>query len=237
MFGKNIYTILIAILLSGAISISCNSGSPISNTEITKTPEEILSRSGLTMQNISSFEFELSHKNVTGTRIGDLVFSEATGLISSDNKMLVEGKFLFGNIALSTKLIAINNDIFFLNPLTQKWELPEGSITLLSFFDPEEGIKNLLDSVTPLSMEADSKAYWNIKGSMPASSLSSIIGETTDNDVDVTIWIDKNTYYLTRAIIHGKLNAYDREKTTNKIQRKITISKINEDLAIEHPFN
>ncbi len=71
---------------------------------------------------------------------------------------------------------------------------------------------------------------------MPASSLSSLIGETSKNDVDITIWIDKTTNYLTRAIIYGRLNEYDRPETNNAIQRIITISKINEALVIEHPL-
>ena len=233
MFGTGISAILAIILFVGAMTISCDAKS---NMEITKTPKEILSLSGLSMQDISSFEFELSHKNVSGTQIGDLVFSKAEGLISSDNTMLVEGKFLFGSLTLSGKLITIDDEIFFLNPLTQKWERTEGTVTVLSFFKPEEGIKKILDSVTSPSIESSGKTYWNIRGSMPASALSNIIGETTENEVEISIWIDKTTNYLTRAIIYGKLNEYDRSEPDNTIQRIITISKINEALFIEHPL-
>ena len=236
MFGNSIYFILITILFTSTIAISCDTDSAKLNTAVTKTPREILTLSGLVMQDASSFEFELSHKNVPGTQIGDLVFSKATGLISSDNAMLVEGKFLFGNLTLSGKLVTIDDDIFFLNPLTQKWEPSQGSVTPLSFFNPEEGIKKILDTIISPSIESNSKTYWNIKGSMPASSLSSLIGETSKNDVDITIWIDKTTNYLTRAIIYGRLNENDRPETNNAIQRIITISKINEALVIEHPL-
>ena len=143
MFGTGISAILAIILFVGAMTISCDAKS---NMEITKTPKEILSLSGLSMQDISSFEFELSHKNVSGTQIGDLVFSKAEGLISSDNAMLVEGKFLFGNLTLSGKLITIDDEIFFLNPLTQKWDRTQGTVTLLSFFTPEQGFKKIMDS-------------------------------------------------------------------------------------------
>ena len=140
------------------------------------------------------------------------------------------------NLTLSGKLVTIDDDIFFLNPLTQKWETSQGSVTPLSFFNPEEGIKKILDTIISPSIESNSKTYWNIKGSMPASSLSSLIGETSKNDVDITIWIDKTTNYLTRAIIYGRLNKYDSPETNNAIQRIITISKINEALVIEHPL-
>jgi len=236
MFGKSISAILLMLLFASSIIISCNADSTGSTTEITKTPKEILSQSGLAMQGISSFKFELSHKNVSGTQIGGLMFSQASGLISSDNAMLVEGKFLFGNLTLSGQLITIDDEIFFLNPLTQKWERTEGTVTLLSFFHPEKGIKKILDNITYPSIESSGKTYWNIKGSMPASALSSIIGETTENEVEISIWIDKTTTYLTRAIIYGKLNEYDRSETNNTIQRIITISKINEALVIEHPL-
>jgi len=236
MFEKNIFVILIMILFTISITISCDSGSIKSTTETTKTPKEILDLSGSAMQGVSSFEFELSHKNISGTQIGGLMFSKTTGLISSNNAMLVEGKFLFGNLTLSGKLITIGDDIFFLNPLTQKWERTEGSVTLLSFFDPEEGIEKILDSVTYPSIESSGKTYWNIRGSMPASSLSTIIGKTTENDVSVNMWIDKTTNYLTKIIIYGKLNEYDRSEINNTIQRIITISRINEDLVIENPL-
>lgn len=236
MFEKRIYTILITILFANVIMFSCTANTTKSKTPITRTAEEVLNLSGLAMQGTSSFEFELSHKNTTGTQIGNLVFSKARGIISSHNSMLVEGNFLFGNLNLSGKLITINNEIFFLNPVTQKWERTDGSVTLLSFFNPEKGIQKILDSIYSPSFESNSKTYWNIKGYMPAYSLSNIIGETTKNDVAVTIWIDKTTNHLNRAIIYGKLNDYDKPETNNPIQRIITISKIDEDLVIEHPL-
>ncbi len=236
--GKNnFYIILVAIYLVGILNLSCASGNPLSTASQTRTPRQILDQSGTIMKSVSSFEFQLSHKNISGTRIGDLVFSKATGLISDNNSMFIEAKFLFGNLTLSGGFLTVDNITFFLNPLTQKWEVTEDSVTPLSFFDPEKGIEKILSSTTSPKFRSNSEKYWNIEGSMPASSLSNLIGDTSDNNVEIIVWIDKDSLYLTRAVIFGQLNGYDDSVNINEIQRIIDISRFNEEIVIENPLN
>ena len=236
--GKNnFYIILVAIYLVGILNLSCASGNPLSTASQTRTARQILDQSGTIMKSVSSFEFQLSHKNISGTRIGDLVFSKATGLISDNNSMFIEAKFLFGNLTLSGGFLTVDNTTFFLNPLTQKWEVTEDSVTPLSFFDPEKGIEKILSSTTSPKFRSNSEKYWNIEGSMPASSLSNLIGDTSDNNVEIIVWIDKDSLYLTRAIIFGQLNGYDDSENIDEIQRIIDISRFNEAIVIENPLN
>ena len=237
MIRDNFYIILVAIFLVSIFNLSCASDNPLSSEIQNKTAKQILDQSGTIMNSVSSFEFRLSHKNVSGTRIGDLVFSEATGLLSDTNSMVTEAKFLFGNLTLSGGFSTIDNTTFFLNPLTQKWEVTEDSVTPLSFFDPEKGIEKILSSTTSPKFRSNSETFWNIEGSMPASSLSNLVGETSDNNVKIVVWIDKDSLYLTRAIISGQLNGYDDSATMNEIQRIINISRFNEEIVIENPLN
>ena len=72
---------------------------------------------------------------------------------------------------------------------------------------------------------------------MPASLLSNLVGDTSDNDVKIIVWIDKNSLYLTRVIIFGQLNEYDHSENINGIQRIIDISRFNEEIRIENPLN
>ena len=72
---------------------------------------------------------------------------------------------------------------------------------------------------------------------MPASLLSNLVGDTSDNDVKIIVWIDKNSLYLTRVIIFGQLNEYDHSENINAIQRIIDISRFNEEIRIENPLN
>ena len=236
--GKNnFYIILVAIYLVGILNLSCASGNPLSTASQTRTARQILDQSGTIMKSVSSFEFQLSHKNISGTRIGDLVFSKATGLISDNNSMFIEAKFLFGNLTLSGGFLTVDNTTFFLNPLTQKWEVTEDSVTPLSFFDPEKGIEKILSSTTSPKFRSNSEKYWNIEGSMPASSLSNLIGDTSDNNVEIIVWIDKDSLYLIRAVIFGQLNGYDDSENIDEIQRIIDISRFNEAIVIENPLN
>ena len=233
----NFYIILVAIYLVGILNLSCASNNPLSTASQTRTAKQILDQSGTIMNSVSSFEFHLSHKNISGTRIGDLVLSKATGLISDNNSMFIEANFLFGNLTLSGGFSTVDNTTFFLNPFTQKWEVTEDSITPLSFFDPEKGINKILSSTTSPKFRSNSEKYWNIEGSMPASSLSNLIGDTSDNNVEIIVWIDKDSLYLTRAIIFGQLNGYDDSANINEIQRIIDISRFNEEIVIENPLN
>ncbi|MBA39071.1 MAG: hypothetical protein CL894_00770 [Dehalococcoidia bacterium] len=236
--GKNNLSItLVAICLVSIINLSCASDNPVSSESQLRTAKQVLDQSGTIMKSVSSFEFQLSHKNISGTRIGDLVFSKATGLISDRNSMSIEAKFLFGNLTLSGGFSTINDTTFFLNPLTQKWEVTEDSVSPFSFFDPEKGIEKILSSTTSPKFRSNSEKFWNIEGSMPASSLSNLVGETSDNNVKIIVWIDKDSLYLTRAIISGQLNGYDDSATMNEIQRIINISRFNEEIVIENPLN
>ena len=237
MIRNNFYIILVVIYLVSLLNLSCTSDNPLSSESQTRTAKQILDQSGTIMKSVSSFEFRLSHKNISGTRIGDLVFSKATGLISDRNSMLIEAKFLFGNLTLSGGFSTIGNTTFFLNPLTQKWEVTEDSVTPLSFFDPEKGIEKILSSITSPKFRSTSEKYWNIEGSMPASSLSNLVGDTSDNNVEIIVWIDKDSLYLTRAIIFGQLNGYDDSENIDEIQRIIDISRFNEAIVIENPLN
>ena len=237
MIKNNTHIILVGIYLVIIFNLSCVSDKSISPVTQSRTAEQILDQSGTVMNSVSSFEFQLSHKNISGTRIGDLIFSKATGLISDRNSMLIEAKFLFGNLTLSGGFSTIEDTTFFLNPLTQKWELSEDTVTPLSFFDPEKGIEKILNSTTSPKFISDSEKYWNIEGLMPASLLSNLVGDTSDNDVKIIVWIDKDSLYLTRVIIFGQLNEYDHSENIKEIQRIIDISRFNEEIFIENPLN
>ena len=154
--------IRVGIYLVIIFNLSCVSDESVSPVIQPRTAEQILDQSGTVMNSVSSFKFHLSHKNINGTRIGDLVFSKATGLISDRNSMLIEAKFLFGNLTLSGGFSTIEGTTFFLNPLTQKWELSEDTVTPLSFFDPEKGIEKILNSTTSPKFISDSEKYWNL---------------------------------------------------------------------------
>ena len=236
MIRNSIYLILLAVFLSSVASIACKSKISTSDTSDIKTAAEILNSTGIAMQSISSFIFKLTHENLQGTRIGNLILSEANGTISSDNSMLLEGKFILGNLTLSSGFSTVGGNSFFLNPLTQNWEMSEISTSPLAFFDAQKGIQNILSTIKYPEFASDSKKYWNIEGFMPSSALSPLIGDTINNDVKVIVWIDKKSLYLTRAVISGKLNKYDDIKDESIIQRIISLSRFDEKVIIENPL-
>ena len=146
---NNFYSILVVNYLVSILNLSCTSDNPLPSESQTRTAKQILDQSGTIMMSVSSFEFRLSHKNISGTRIGDLVFSSATGLISDRNSMLIEAKFLFGNLTLSGGFSTIGNTTFFLNPLTQKWEVTEDSVPLFPFLIPRKELRKYYPALLP----------------------------------------------------------------------------------------
>ena len=66
---------------------------------------------------------------------------------------------------------------------------------------------------------------------MPAKSLSSIVGDTTNNNVTVEITILKKTHLMIKAKISGRLTELDSEG----LVRFIEISKFNQTFDIGVP--
>tara|TARA_B100000678_G_scaffold128599_1_gene107674 strand:+ start:472 stop:972 length:501 start_codon:yes stop_codon:yes gene_type:complete len=156
---------------------------------------------------------------------------EAVGLIEKPNMISVEATMLLGNITTKGGIVTIDGKTFILNPLTKEWQRVESEIGLLNFFDPQEGISSIMDSILdPQLIESNDDSYI-IRGEIPALSLSPILGETTDNDVTVEISISRDFYLLTNVKVTGRLNRLDEDG----LVRVIEISRFNQPLYITEP--
>tara|TARA_B100000586_G_C20071145_1_gene410785 strand:+ start:137 stop:637 length:501 start_codon:yes stop_codon:yes gene_type:complete len=156
---------------------------------------------------------------------------EAVGLVEKPNMISVKATMLLGNITTKGGVVAIDKKTFILNPLTKRWERVESDVGLLNFFDPQEGIASIMDSILdPQLIESNDNNYI-IRGEIPAPSLSPILGETTDNNVTVEISISRDFYLLTKVKVTGRLNKLDEDG----LVRIIEISKFNQPFYITEP--
>ena len=78
-------------------------------------------------------------------------------------------------------------------------------IGLLNFFSPETGIQSIIAGFSNPVLVMENDESLTIKGIVPAKSLSSIVGETTDNNVTAEITILKKTHLMIKAKISGRL--------------------------------
>ena len=194
-------------------------------------PSIIIDSSRDIMAELKSFQFDLSHRKGAGSPMEGFLLVEAVGLIEKPNIISVEATMLLGNITTKGGIVTIDGKTFILNPLTKEWQRVESEIGLLNFFDPQEGISSIMDSILdPQLIESNDDSYI-IRGEIPAPSLSPILGETTDNDVTVEISISRDFYLLTNVKVTGRLNRLDEDG----LVRVIEISRFNQPLYITEP--
>ncbi len=215
--------------------ISCR-GTKISYDQVQLSPTPInasviVDSSRASMADLKSFQFDLSHREGTGSPMEGFLLVEAIGLVENPDMISVEATMLLGNITTKGGIVAVDEKTFILNPLTKKWERVESEVGLLNFFDPQEGISSIMDSIlNPQLIESNDDTYI-IRGDIPAPSFSPILGETTDNDVTVEISIARDSYLLTNVRVTGRLNKSDEDG----LVRIIEISRFNQPSYITEP--
>ena len=183
------------------------------------------------MSDLQSFKFYLYHRNGDGSPLDGLILTEATGLIEKPGNISVEANLLLGNLLVKSGIIYIGDNSFILNPLTKTWENLDSEIGLLNFFSPETGIQSIIASFSNPVLEMENDESLTITGIVPAKSLSSIVGDTTSNNVTVEITILKKTHLMIKAKISGRLTKLDSEG----LVRLIEISKFNQTFNIAAP--
>ena len=216
--------------------ISCSSEDSNTSNQVIELPtpvnlETILEQVGNSMSNLQSFEFYLYHRNGDGSPLEGLILTEAIGLVEKPSNVSVEADLLLGNLLVKSGIIYIGDNSFILNPLTKTWETLDSEIGLLNFFSPETGIESILASFSNPVLIMENNESLTIKGIVPATSLSSIVGETTNNNVTAEITILKKTHLMIKAKISGRLTNLDSEG----LVRFIEISKFNQTFNIAVP--
>ena len=195
-------------------------------------PISIALESSKVMANLNSFQFELIHEDGEGSLLNGLTLTKAIGLVEKPNKLKVELTLLFGGVIIKGGAITTADGSYMLNPLNKEWTTTSIKSSPLGFFDPGEGIESILDSISDLHLVSREPNAFLLGGTLPASSLSSILGETTHNDIAVTLLISENTFHLLEAETIGKVNESDNED----IKRTIRLSRFNEAFQISTPL-
>ncbi len=229
-----LHSFFICLIIFLIISCSSEDSNPTLKMLDSPTPinfEYTLEQVGISMSDLESFKFYLYHRNGDGSPLDGLILTEATGLIEKPGNISVEANLLLGNLLVKSGIIYIDNNSFILNPLTKTWENLDSEIGLLNFFSPETGIQSIIAGFSNPVLVMENDESLTIKGIVPAKSLSSIVGETTENNVTAEITILKKTHLMIKAKISGRLTKLDSEG----LVRLIEISKFNQTFNIAAP--
>lgn len=220
------------MLAVALISLACGSA-PAPATPTPINPQAILDACGRAMTALKSYRFRIEHEG-GGTPLDQgMSLTDASGEVAVPDKLALDFTGAAGNFAVKGSLIAIGEDVYMTNPLTGEWHAASSALNPLKFFAPSQGIADILSQVRHPTLISHDGGAFRIGGALPASALAPLFGETKpQNDVDITLTIDKAHLRLTRAELQGIITPTEPAG----IKRTIALSNFNEPAGIEAPL-
>lgn len=184
------------------------------------------------MNELSTFRFKLSHEVGTSAFLPGIQVEDTVGRIHVPNKLEIEFTGLFGDFPINVDFIAIDDVNYMTNPLTDVWEVVDTEVSPIAFFKPDEGIRQVLSSISEGRFEGRQGDVHRIAGRMPAESLGPLMGETVEgNIVDVELEFDAESFHLTWLRIAGRVIPSDDPE----VVRIVTLSHFDQPVMIEAP--
>lgn len=229
------YIILSLCILTATFSTSCSSSkeTPVIDTPTSViSPSNILAKSREAMSSAKSYQFELSHRIGKGSQIDQsLTLVSATGSVSRGKGISLESQLLFGNIPVSAGVIKTKNSLYLRDPLSQKWQLIPEDANPFKFLDPDTILASIIDNLYELNLLVSKGKVFKISGHISPHSLGDIFQDTVNEEANVTIWFNRESFVITRVELEGKISAVD----PGDILRLIEITTSDKVLEIVAP--
>lgn len=224
--------------MAGLFFLSCGG---TSTPEATATPaptptpvnvEELLRLAGEATAALRTFHFRLEH-NKSGTPLApNLTVTEAEGDVVSPDGISIEFAGIIGAFAVRSSLITLGDDSYMTNPLTGAWESVPKEVSPLGFFDPKLGIGAMITRVQNPTLLSNKKGEFRVGGKLPVDALKPLLGDATQGTtVDAVMTIDADTFFLTKAVLEGRVTATEPDG----VVRTITLSEFNQPMRIVAP--
>lgn len=233
----------IFVMLMLAAALSCNGAekpeAPSSPNLVVHTPtptpinpQAVLDQSGIVMNALQSFHFRLEH-NTSGTPLApSLILISTEGYVVKPDKLSLSFVGSAGNFAMRGDVITIGTQTYMSNPLNDEWQVLEGQVSPLAYFDPALGISSMMSQITSVTVLEVHSDEIHIGGHLPASALSPLFGPTTDGSIQVELTIDLHNSYLTDAKLIGRIT----ETEVDGVERTIELDEFDEPVVIEPPL-
>jgi lipoprotein LprG len=230
---KNILIALILLLVNLMVVSGC--GKPAA-TPTTLTAEQIIDKSSQNMQDITSFHFALDQSG-GGTPIAmGIEMQKASGdVVRPDRlKMTIDGTL--SHMALEVQVITVGGVIYMTNPFSGNWEIPPEEFNILSVFNPNAFIADVMQDITSLAKLAEEESggvtCYHLNGKIDSGDLSAITGSSVKGvAINVEVWIGINDLLLRTVKLAGKIT----ETEVPGIIRTLSLSDFNEAVSIELP--
>lgn len=220
------------------VAYGCGGTSPPATPAPTATPtpinpQAVLDDCARAMSDLASFRFRIEHDNDGGTPLAQgMTLTEASGSVSSPDRLSVDFVGAAGSFAVKGSLIAVGEEVYMTNPLSGEWHAVSSALSPLEFFNPSGGIADILAQVRDAALISHDATEYRIGGTLPAEALAPLFGDTDDRSrVQVTMTIEKAHLYLTQARLEGRVTPTESEG----LARTITLSEFNEQVDISAP--
>ena len=235
--GLRIFAVL-SIFVAALFFMSCGGNSTPEATAIpapTPTPvnvEELLRVAGAATAALDTFHFLLEH-NTGGTPLApNLTVTEAKGDVVNPDGISTEFAGTLGAFAVRSSLITLGDESYMTNPLTGAWESVPKEVSPLGFFDPQSGIGAMMTQVQSPALLSSGDGEFRVGGILPVAALEPLLGSATDGTtVKAELTIDADTFFLTEAILTGRVTATEPDG----VVRTITLTEFNQPLSIVAP--
>ena len=167
---------LILTLLAGACGDAAQSPTPTlapptpTPTPTPINPQAIVDESAAAMAALDSFRFALTHNNDGGTPLTlGMLLTDASGSVGVPDRVALDFNGVSaGRFAVSGSVIAVGEDVYMTNPLTGDWHQVGGDASPLNFFNPAQGIADIMAQMRDATLVSHDAAAYRIDGRLPA---------------------------------------------------------------------
>lgn len=232
------WALFVLLTLAALTLAACDNTAPPAAPTPTATPtpinpQAILDDCGQAMSALASFRFHIEHDGDGGTPlVQGMTLTEASGGVENPDRLAVDFSGVAGSFAVKGSLVAVGDAVYMTNPLSGEWQAMSSALNPLEFFDPSDGIADILAQVRDAALISHDASEYRIGGRLPSTALAPLFGETDpQSSVDVTLTIDKTRLYMTRARLEGRITPTEADG----IARLITLSEFNEPANISAP--
>lgn len=228
---------LMLMLLASACGDAAQSPTPTrippTATPTPINPQAIVEESAAAMAALNSFRFALTH-NDGGTPLAlGMLLTDVSGSVSVPDRVALDFKGVSaGRFAVSGSVIAVGEDVYMTNPLTGDWHQASGDASPLNFFNPAQGIADIMAQLRDVALASHDAVAYRIDGRLPADALASLFGAAAEGgSVRAKLTIDKPSLHLSEAVLDGRITPNEADG----LARTITLFDFNLPVDIAPP--
>lgn len=198
------------------------------------SPEDVVAASVTATGEVGTFHFTFDSENVPVG--GGLQLTGAEGDAVVPDRVAADVTGSFGGVPLQSKVVAIGEDVWLLNPLTGSWQSVDVGTTPRALLDPAGGVLGVLEQVEELADDGteslDGVETRRLVGTATAEAVAPLVAVTPgDGITDVTLWIGSEDSILRRIRVEGAVAEGEPEDAV----RVVEVSRFDESVTIEPP--